>query len=87
MVYTYAHACVTDIGAKFNMLAIRLSKMALSITMVVDLLLALVIYLGGSRFVCIFNDDPDVQYEANKAIPVLALYILMDGLQGTAAGT
>ncbi|KAJ1437172.1 hypothetical protein B484DRAFT_392939 [Ochromonadaceae sp. CCMP2298] len=66
-------------GAGRPKLAVQIGRSCLLYTSGVDVLVGCVIYMGGAEFV-------KVQEVAASAVPFLALFIMIDGLQGVASG-
>ena len=74
------------IGARKQDLAIKMGKLSLECTLVVELLLAVIIITVGPHFIHLFSEDEKVRAVAESAIPILAMFTTIDGFQGVGSG-
>jgi MATE family multidrug resistance protein len=74
------------IGAGKLKLAQQIGKLSLAYAVVINTILSGIILLGADQFVALFTTDPHVIEETDRAIPFLAMFIMIDGLQGVASG-
>jgi MATE family multidrug resistance protein len=74
------------LGAGKKSLAIDLGKLSISGIFCLELLIGLTMLIGGPYFVDMFTNDPQVILVANRAVPFLSLFTMIDGLQGVCSG-
>jgi MATE family multidrug resistance protein len=74
------------LGARRNELAIRVSKLSLWMILAVELVLGALVLYGGVYFINLCTPDEVVRNMAAESLPFLALFTIVDGLQGVAAG-
>ncbi len=75
-----------SLGAGKKRLAVHIGKISLAAVLVLEILIGLLLLLGGSVFVDCFSNDARVKTVANSAIPFLCLFAVIDGLQGVCSG-
>lgn len=75
-----------SLGAKKKDLAKRIGKLSVKSIFVVEILVGTIMILCGRFFVDLFTQDPKVIKCANRAIPFLSVFTLVDGLQGVSSG-
>lgn len=76
----------TALGEGDGKQARALSWNALLVASVVQLLVSLAVLLWGAEFIAVFSADPQVCALTVRAVPFIAVYTLLDGFQGVAAG-
>ncbi len=74
------------VGAGKKSLAIGIGKLSVKSIFVLEVAIGVVILLLGPYFVDVFSNDSQVKHVANRAIPFLSLFALIDGLQGVCSG-
>ncbi len=74
------------VGAGKKSLAIAIGKLSVKSIFVLEVAIGVVILLLGPYFVDVFSNDSQVKHVANRAIPFLSLFALIDGLQGVCSG-
>lgn len=74
------------VGAGKKPLAISIGKLSIQSIFVLEVGIGVIILVLGPYFVDIFSNDSQVKHVANRAIPFLSLFALIDGLQGVCSG-
>lgn len=74
------------LGARDAELARRSGSIALFMIFLVDILLAIFLVTIGPFYIQLLTTDPDVTKTTNHLLPFLAIFIMMDGLQGVCSG-
>jgi MATE family multidrug resistance protein len=74
------------LGAGKKSLAIDLGKLSISGIFCLELLIGIMMLIGGPYFVDMFTNDPEVILVANRAVPFLSMFTMIDGLQGVCSG-
>jgi len=74
------------IGAGKITLAKQMGKIGLMYTGCTNVIVGVIIVLTGDQFVALFTTDPAVQRVTDSVIPYLAVFIMIDGLQGVSSG-
>lgn len=75
-----------SIGAQYKLLAIRIGKLSIASILVLEIFISMIMLFFGSYFVDLFTNDENVKEVANNVVPFLAIFTLIDGLQGVLAG-
>jgi MATE family multidrug resistance protein len=74
------------LGAGKKLLAKRIGKLSIKSTFVLEILIGMLMLLFGRYFIDLFTNDPAVKKCCRRAIPFLAVFTLVDGLQGVCSG-
>jgi MATE family multidrug resistance protein len=74
------------LGAGERSLAASIAKLTIGIIVCIELVIGTSLFVGGSVYVDLFSKDPEVIHVINRAIPFLALFTMVDGLQGVCSG-
>jgi MATE family multidrug resistance protein len=75
-----------SIGASYSSLAIRAGKFSIYLIIAMEFIVALLLLSGGHYFVDLFTSDIVVKQYTYNAMPFLALFVIVDGIQGVASG-
>lgn len=75
-----------SLGAGKKNLAIQLGKLSLLSIFGLELVIGTILFICGPYFVDLFTNDEEVQHVANRAIPFLSIFTMIDGLQGVCSG-
>eukprot|EP01033_Poteriospumella_lacustris_P000584 gene584-400_t len=74
------------LGAGKKPLAIGIGKLSVTGIVCVETFIGLFLFIVGPFFVDLFTNDPEVIVVANRAVPFLSLFTVVDGLQGVCSG-
>lgn len=74
------------LGAGERLLAASIAKLTIGTIVCIELVIGTSLFVGGSVYVDLFSKDPEVIHVINRAIPFLALFTMVDGLQGVCSG-
>ena len=74
------------LGAGHKNLAIQIGKLSIATTVVLEVVIGILLLILGSYFVDLFSNDNSVKRVANRAVPFLAVFAMIDGLQGVSSG-
>lgn len=74
------------LGAGELVLAKRSGSLALFLIFLVDILIAVFLITAGPYYIAILTTNSDVTETTNRLLPFLALFMLMDGIQGVSSG-
>lgn len=74
------------LGAKDTVLARRISSLAICLILVVDIVIALITIKYGSYYIGTLTVDQNITNITTRMLPFLALFLLIDGLQGVCNG-
>lgn len=75
-----------SLGAGLKPLAMRLSRLSIYLILLMEVGLGLTVLYGGDSFADLFTNDETVKHIAHRAVPFLALFAMVDGVQGVASG-
>lgn len=74
------------LGAGKKPLAIQIGKLSIMAIFCLEMVVGIVLLIGGPYFVDLFSNDPEVIKVANRAVPFLSIFTMIDGLQGVCSG-
>mmetsp|Transcript_13335 Transcript_13335/g.12084 ORF Transcript_13335/g.12084 Transcript_13335/m.12084 type:complete len:562 (+) Transcript_13335:43-1728(+) len=75
------------LGAGKKQLAIQLARLSIKTIVVIQSMVAILLYFFGHYFVGFFTKDENVKAIANSVMPFLSIFTILDALQGVASGT
>jgi MATE family multidrug resistance protein len=74
------------IGADKISLAKSIGKLSIKSIFVLEVVVGVIMLIGGRYFVDMFTDDPGVKRIGARAIPFLSVFTMVDGIQGVSSG-
>jgi MATE family multidrug resistance protein len=75
-----------SIGADKLRLAKSIGKLSVKSIFVIEIIIGSILLVGGRTFVNLFTNDAGVKRVGGKAIPFLAVFTMVDGIQGVSSG-
>jgi MATE family multidrug resistance protein len=75
-----------SLGAKRHKLATQIGKVSVFAIVVLETVMSVCVLFLGQYFVEVFSEDKRVEASANKSLPFLSAFIIIDGIQGVASG-